>query len=349
MALSKEEILKRMLARVPNKFDKREGSVIYDALAPVAYEFEQVLLDYEEKLRNTFAGTADRESLIKKCAEIGISPFPATNAIRRMETTPIDFNVPIGERFTFDDLIFVVTEKVQNGLYNVKCETAGVKGNFGTGNLIPINYIAGLGTAKLIDDVVIYGEEEEDTEALRERYFNTLPTMTLDGNIAQYSKWCREFGGIGQFKIFPCWAGVNTVKVSILSSENTVASQELIDSLQEFLDPNKEGLGMGKAPIGATVTVSTATVKTIDVSCNLTLQQGYTEPYKLREAIVEYLKSINYKRDFISNVAIAAIVQNCEGVDVVYEVTINGSNDNIPLGDEEIAELDKLDVNVEVV
>ena len=49
MALSKDEILKRMLARVPNKFDKREGSVIYDALAPVAYELEQVLLDYEEK------------------------------------------------------------------------------------------------------------------------------------------------------------------------------------------------------------------------------------------------------------------------------------------------------------
>lgn len=346
MALSKDEILKRMLVRVPNKFDKREGSVIYDALAPVAYELEQVLLDYEEKLKNTFAGTADRESLIQRCAEIGIVPFPATCAVRRMETTPIELDVAIGERFSFDDLIFVVTEKVQNGLYNVQCETTGAKGNFGTGHLIPVNYISGLGTAYLIDDVVVYGEEEEETEHLRERYFNTLPTMTLDGNIAQYSKWCREFGGIGNFKIFPCWDGVNTVKVSILSSENTLASQELIDKLQNYLDPEKEGLGMGKAPIGATVTVSTATVTTIDVACRLTLQEGYTEPYNLREAIVEYLKSINYNRDFISNVAIAAIVQNCDGVDVVYEVTINGSNDNIPLGNEEIAELDKLDIEV---
>ncbi len=29
-------ILERMLARVPEEFDKREGSILYDALAPAA-------------------------------------------------------------------------------------------------------------------------------------------------------------------------------------------------------------------------------------------------------------------------------------------------------------------------
>ena len=33
-----EEILYRMLDRVDDSFDKREGSVIYDALAPAAAE-----------------------------------------------------------------------------------------------------------------------------------------------------------------------------------------------------------------------------------------------------------------------------------------------------------------------
>ena len=33
-----EQILERMLSRVPNTFDKREGSVIFDAIAPSAYE-----------------------------------------------------------------------------------------------------------------------------------------------------------------------------------------------------------------------------------------------------------------------------------------------------------------------
>jgi len=31
-------ILNRMLDRVPSSFDKREGSIIYDALAPAAME-----------------------------------------------------------------------------------------------------------------------------------------------------------------------------------------------------------------------------------------------------------------------------------------------------------------------
>lgn len=36
--MSYEGILQRMLDRVPNTFDKREGSIIFDALAPAAME-----------------------------------------------------------------------------------------------------------------------------------------------------------------------------------------------------------------------------------------------------------------------------------------------------------------------
>ena len=36
-----EELLQAMLDRVPSDVDKREGSVIYDALAPCAYFLAQ--------------------------------------------------------------------------------------------------------------------------------------------------------------------------------------------------------------------------------------------------------------------------------------------------------------------
>ena len=36
-----ENILNDMLSRVPNDVDKREGSIIYDALAPCAYHLAQ--------------------------------------------------------------------------------------------------------------------------------------------------------------------------------------------------------------------------------------------------------------------------------------------------------------------
>ena len=35
------QILADMLARVPNDLDKREGSIIYDALAPAAVELAE--------------------------------------------------------------------------------------------------------------------------------------------------------------------------------------------------------------------------------------------------------------------------------------------------------------------
>lgn len=332
-----ETIMERLLERVPDTFDKREGSVIWDALSPAAYELSLAYADMEVKRRNTFAGTADREGLIECCKEIGITPNPATYAVRQAIFTPLDLEVAIGERFNFEDLNFMVTEKISAGVYALTCETLGTAGNYGTGTLIPVNYVKGLQTANLTDTVLIYGEEEEETEVLRQRYFDTLPTFTIDGNIAQYEKWCKNFPGIGKFKIFPTWNGKNTVKVSILSAENTLASKTLIDDFQEYLDPNSEGLGNGQAPIGAVVTVTTAAEKKINVSAQLILKSGYEEPLGLEDELQAYFNSVSYSRNFISYIAVGAIFQNNDSIDSVVGLTINGGQVDIPLGEEEIA------------
>ena len=39
-----EEILQRCLDRIPNSFDKRQGSIIYDALAPCCVELAQMYI-----------------------------------------------------------------------------------------------------------------------------------------------------------------------------------------------------------------------------------------------------------------------------------------------------------------
>ena len=332
-----EEIMERLLERVPDTFDKREGSVIWDAISPAAYELSLAYADMEVKRRNTFAGTADREGLIECCKEIGITPNPATYAVRQAIFTPLDLEVAIGERFNFEDLNFMVSEKISAGVYALTCETLGTAGNYGTGTLIPVNYVKGLQTANLTDTVLIYGEEEEETEVLRQRYFDTLPTFTIDGNIAQYEKWCKNFPGIGKFKIFPTWNGKNTVKVSILSAENTLASKTLIDDFQEYLDPNSTGLGNGQAPIGAVVTVTTAAEKKINVSAQLILKSGYEEPLGLEDELQAYFNSVSYSRNFISYIAVGAIFQNNDSIDSVVGLTINGGQVDIPLGEEEIA------------
>ena len=342
-----EQILERMLSRVPDTFDKREGSVIFDAIAPSAYECSLLYADIETKVKNTFAGTADRENLIKRGAEIGIAPFEATYALRKGLFTPTTLELPIGERFSYENLNFFIVEKLDAGVYSLKCETVGSVGNLGSGTLIPIDYVAGLETANLSGEVLVYGEDEEDTETFRQRYFGTLPTMTLDGNIAQYTKWMTEYEGVGNFKIYPCWNGKNTVKVSILSSENTVASQTLIDDVQEYLDPESKGLGNGKAPIGAQVTVTTAKETNININATVILAVGYDKPVGLEESIREYLKTLNYYRNSVSYIALGAIFANNQSVELVVDMTLNGQKVDVALPNETIAKLNTL--NVEVV
>ena len=71
-----EAILQEKLARVASYLDKREGSIIYDALAPNSLESAMLYIALDSVLNETFADTASREYLIKRCAERGIAPLP---------------------------------------------------------------------------------------------------------------------------------------------------------------------------------------------------------------------------------------------------------------------------------
>ncbi len=80
---------------------------------------------------------------------------------------------------------YEVIEKISNGVFKLKCETAGIVGNQHFGTLIPIDYIDGLTSAELVE-ILIPGEDEEDTEDLRTRYFNTFNTKPYGGNKQDY-------------------------------------------------------------------------------------------------------------------------------------------------------------------
>jgi uncharacterized phage protein gp47/JayE len=342
-----EEILESCLSRIDDTFDKREGSVIYDAIAPCCYELAKAYEELDKKLMNTYARTADREHLILRAEEIGIAPYPATYAIRKGIFTPSNLDV-LDKVFSFDNVNYKVTQKIKDGEYELTCETLGEVGNVGSGQLIPIDYINGLETATLTQDVIVYGEEEEDTERFRTRYFDTLRHESIDGNITQYKKWCNEFSGIGNVKIFPLWNGKNTVKVSILNSQNGVASQELIDDFQAYLDPNSQGLGNGQAPIGAIVTVDTASERKINIDVNVTLKSGFRSAVGVKESIENYFKSLAYDKNFISYISLGSVILMSESVEGVGSLFINGLQADLFMLDDEIPVLNKLNINIGV-
>ncbi len=342
-----EVILQRMIGRVINKnpnLDTREGSIIYDALAPAALELQNMYIELDVVLNETFADTASRESLIKRAAERGIVPLPATNAILKGRFVPTSLNIPIGSRFNCNDLNYSVTKKIIDGEYELRCEAVGTIGNANFGDLIPIQYIQGLENAELTE-MLIPGENEEETESLRERYFDSLESEAFGGNIADYKSKVNAIQGVGGVKVYPVWNGGGTVKLVIINSEFEKPSTTLVDTVQTKIDPTQnQGKGVGIAPIDHVVTVQGVQETVINIATNITYQDGFAwenvKPH-VEKVIDDYFKELastweNSSPLIIRISQIEIRLLNVRGIVDISNTAINGVEQNYILSDDNI-------------
>lgn len=336
-----EVILKRMLDRVPGAVDKREGSIIYDALAPAAVEMTNLYVQLDAILNETFADTASRYYLVKRAAERGVIPYEATAAIWR---GVFNIDIPGGTRFSLDKLNYVVIDRISAGNYRLQCETVGAVGNSQGGKLIPIDYIDGLTSAELVE-LLIPGEDEEDTESLRQRYFDSLHGQAFGGNIADYKLKTGAIPGVGGVKVYPVWNGGGTVKLVITDATYGVPSPALIDTVQTAVDPiPNNSQGQGFAPIGHWVTVEGVTTTIVDVVMQITYDTSYAwadiQPYA-EQAIDAYFTELaadweNQANLIVRISQIETRVLNIQGVIDVMDTTLNSAAQNLVLGPDSI-------------
>lgn len=341
-AITFEVILQRMLDRIPNNIDKREGSIIYDALAPAAVELQNMYIDLDVILQETFADTSSRTYLIKRASERGLSPYPATYAVLK---GVFNINVPIGSRFSLDEYNYTVTEKIEDNVFKLQCETIGVEGNRHFGTLIPIEYIRGLESAE-ITELLIPGENEEDTEEFRQRYFDSLDPQSFGGNIADYKQKVKSIQGVGGVKVYPVWNGGGTVRLVVLDSEYKKPTTELIDLVQTTIDPiQNQGTGLGLAPVGHVVTVTGVEETTINIELEITFQNGGTwenTQTRIQEIITNYLQELNKTWEDNNSliIRISQIESRLLEIEQILDITstnINGLEENLTLGQDNIA------------
>lgn len=204
-----ENLLESTLARVPPTLDKREGSLVYNGNAPALAELAQLYIGLDFVFTATYVATAPREYLIERAKDRGLAPKPASAAVFRAE---FNIEVPIGARFSCEDLNFYVSERMANedtetGLsFKVVCETPGTAANDYTGALVPIDYIDGLTTANIVE-LLIPGDDEEDTEVFRQRILDALQSQAFGGNQADYKQKVLEIDGVAAVKVHPVWNG----------------------------------------------------------------------------------------------------------------------------------------------
>lgn len=336
--ISYEQILKRMLDRVPNSFDKREGSIIYDALAPAAMELMGMYIEINTILKETFGDTASRDFLIRRARERGVIPQPSTHAVLKAVSKPDTVDIKVGSRFSLEDLNYEVLEKIRDGEYKIKCESLGVVGNKYFGPMIPIDYIQGLQNIE-ITELLIPGEDEEDTEVFRKRYFDSFDSKAYGGNVEDYLKKTNSIPGVGSTKVTPVWNGGGTVKLTILDSNFNKANETLIETVQNIIDPTKDATGIGIAPIGHIVTVDTVEEVMINISTLMTFEETYSfESVKanIMEVISKYLLEIrkqwaNQDNPIVRIAQIESRILAIDGIIDIINTQINGSYNNLTL------------------
>lgn len=354
------EILEAMLGQVDDSLDKRQGSLIQTALGPGAWYLEGLIMDLAKIQQNAFVLTAQGDALDLGVANRGLTRKPATAAVRK---GTFNTSVPTGSVFKTingnDSVSFISGDLISSDdeyyYYKLTCETAGEIGNSYSGNLLPVSVITGLSTAT-IGEVLTEGTEAETDNALKERYVESFGSVPYGGNISEYRQAILAIPGVGGVQIYTAnqYNGGGTTLCSIIDDDFGPASAALVETVQEAICPFEVNTstpspnGYGIAPIGAAVTITSASALAINITAsirfNSNVENGlatYTDDIKA--AISEYITSVAkewgkalvaHQISYPVTVYVARIIYAILSVSAVANVTnltVNGGSTDLSL------------------
>lgn len=287
-AQTAENILKRMLAALPDDLDKSEGSYLWDALAPFAIELETGVLWSNFFLQVGFASTAASKIpgaittyLDLRCQEHGVTRKAAVKATGQVKFTGAAGTVvPSGTRVGTpadaatgtSSVEFVTTADVTLdgtgvGRAAIEAVEAGVIGNVAVGAIsilvTPVSGVSGVTN----EAATTGGLDTEDDTSLLARFLQRVQSPGSSGNKADYQNWAMEVAGVGGVSVVPVRDGAGTVAVAIINTNKEPADQTLVDTVQNYIAPphvvTVEAEGMTLGGYGASID-TTQTDDTVD-------------------------------------------------------------------------------------
>ncbi|WP_270229597.1 baseplate J/gp47 family protein [Lactobacillus paragasseri] len=294
--------LRKMLDAVPDNIDKREGSIIYDALAPAALVMGQQSLDMANVIKETYIKTASGEFLDYRAIEHGTSRYPATQTEAKAKVLndkkePLD-NVQIGDKFASigDSPIFYAVTKINDDLtVELTAEVKGLSANSYIGQILPVTPNDLLSWAE-ITEITAPARDVESDDHLRARLLSSQSWIAYGGNVADYLDMTSKIDEVGAAQIYPTWNGGGTVKVVILNNDLMPASASLVQKVKNTLDPeDKQAEGYGLAPIDHAVTVTAPEELIVNVDISVKLDDTKVTRYvkdSITKAVEGYFQSL---------------------------------------------------------
>lgn len=339
------------LSHVPNTIDTRQGSIIYDALAPVAYSYAEIAMNLRNIIVDTFTQTATGEFLDYRGAERGLKRYEATNAEATAEFKDANNQnvvVEIGDRFASigaTPFFYTVTKINGDGTAQLTCESSGSEANHYVGQILPITPNDELATAA-ITSISVPARDAESDEDFRQQILEAPSDVAYGGNIADYQKMVSELGDVGAVQVYPIWNGGGTVKLVILNNSFDIPSLQLVSEVKEAIDPTDvSGEGYGLAPIGHVVTVVAPTAANVNIKVDLELDPAVDHGAVInstKQALSDYLLTLrkswdklpagsrNYKLVVYRSQILATILKT-PGIINATNLLLNNSDQDIQL------------------
>ncbi len=255
--------------------DVQEGAFANVLVSGVAYKVFAVYQQMRQLLHAAFPDATAGEFIDRAAAGVGLERKEATQAEVDITFTGEDgTDVPAGTVVyaSVSGLRFQTTADTTlvDGRATAPAQAAagGKEYNVSSGEIdtMYVNVAGITGVTNL--QAAAGGTDVESDEAFWHRYHTKMTLQPTSNNPDQYVIWALEVPGVAFAKCIPVWNGANTVKVIIAGEGREPVEPDMLQNCIEHLE--------SKRVISTEVTVVSAAARSINLTAEISLGEGYT-------------------------------------------------------------------------
>ncbi|MDF2674476.1 MAG: Baseplate family protein [Clostridiales bacterium] len=334
--LTVEEVKSDILGRLASDIDVREGSYFNDMISAVAHEIWKNYQSLDAIVPIAYVDETSGDYIDKRCAEYGITRKSGAKATTVLTFTGVNGTIiPKAKVFlTADGLEFTTNETVTiaDGTAMVTASSAEIGETYNVGaGLITRQFVNLSGLSTITNEVAKGGANAETDDSLIARLYNYLQNPSTSGNANHYKEWALEVDGVGSAKVTPLWDGPGTVRVLIVGRERETVDSTIVTKCSDYIERNR--------PIGAAVTVESASGLSINIDASVTIDSSVTLAAvndAFESALRAYLKTIAFETYTVVYNRIVYILLDITGVIDCTALSINGGTENIIIGGDQV-------------
>ena len=293
-----EEIQERMMENLPEDISSMPGDFPYDFTMPTAIEVSQLvqfgivralMISFPEYAWDEWLDMHGKQAHVTRKGAV-----PATGVVEVLGEagTEIEagFSFCVPSEDDEEDIEFETTETVilEEGvaaIIPIAAVEPGASGNVGVGTITmmaePIDGIESITNS----EPTTGGMDEEDDDSYYERIHEAFSSSLYHiGNDTDYKRWAKEITGIGDCIVVPTWNGPGTVKLILVDSNGTPASEELVRQVYDHIVSPDDRSARLLPTACAELTCVAAASKEISYSCTGLILSGTMSLEEVQEA-----------------------------------------------------------------